>query len=287
MTVFRDARHIVTADVSTMTREDLVEAMTGEAVLAQTDLRPPVPSTPDVVLRVHELTGRGFDDLSFQAHAHEIVGLAGSGGSRKYEIANAIVGLDRPFSGSVTVGHTALGDGNVLGALRAGVGFTPQDRHESGFVPGLGIGENLTMTVPHRLGRRGVVRPGRREEFARSLIAELDVVPAEPGYPVGQLSGGNQQKVVAGRAIADTPRLLVLMAPTAGVDVKSRTSLMDTAVRSAERGAAVLVVTDDLDDLRYCHRVLVLHRGRIVTELHDSWTDQQVVAAMEGMTASE
>jgi simple sugar transport system ATP-binding protein len=167
--------------------------------------------------------------------------------------------------------------------LGAGIGFVPQDRHAAGFVGGLSIAENVTMTVPHRLGRFGWISPQRRKRFAEDMIERLDIVPRRPAQQTGDLSGGNQQKVVAGRALADEPKLLVLMAPTAGVDVKSKESLMQCATDSARSGAGVLVITDDLDDLRYCHRVLVLFRGALVAEFSGTWEDRDLVAAMEGV----
>jgi simple sugar transport system ATP-binding protein len=91
---------------------------------------------------------------------------------------------------------------------------------------------------------------------------------------------------VMARALADDPRLLVLMTPTAGVDIKSKQTLMDTAADSARRGSGVLVVSDDLDDLRYCHRVVVMFRGVVVGELSGTWEDRQLVAAMEGIESS-
>jgi simple sugar transport system ATP-binding protein len=171
-------------------------------------------------------------------------------------------------------------------ALAAGIGFVPQDRHREGLVPGLSVAENLTMTVPHRLGRHGLLSVRRRNNLARRTIEQLDIVTRHPAQQVVELSGGNQQKVVMGRALADQPRVLVLMAPTAGVDVKSKRTLMDAAAESASGGAGVLVVTDDLDDLRYCHRVVVMFRGEVVAEVRGTWDDETLVAAMEGVELS-
>jgi simple sugar transport system ATP-binding protein len=167
--------------------------------------------------------------------------------------------------------------------LAAGVGFVPQDRHREGFVPDLSVAENVTMTVPHRLGRFGVLSPRRRARLAEQAIDRLGIVTAGPAQPVSDLSGGNQQKVVMARALADQPRVLVLMSPTAGVDVRSKDALMSAAVDAARAGAGVLVVTDDLDDLRYCHRVVVFFHGRQVAELTGAWADTALVAAMEGV----
>jgi len=100
---------------------------------------------------------------------------------------------------------------------------------------------------------------------------------------VSALSGGNQQKVVMGRALASEPRVLVLIRPTAGVDVRSKESLLGTVEAAAADGCAALIVSDELDDLRVADRVLVMFKGRVVTELARGWTDQQMVAAIEGL----
>jgi simple sugar transport system ATP-binding protein len=235
------------------------------------------------VLEVEALSGPTYADVSLAVQAGEIVGLAGGGSSGKFDVADAIVGLTSPRTGSVRIAGSVLRPGSVPRALRAGVGFVPRDRHAQGFVEGLSVAENLTMTVPHRLGRHGWLDPGRRTEVAEEMIRRLDVVPPRPEQAVGELSGGNQQKVVAGRALADEPRVLVLMTPTAGVDVRSKESLMASAVGAAAGGAGVLLVTDDLEDLRYCHRLVVLFRGHVVAEHSESWEDRELVAEMEGM----
>ncbi|GAA4841580.1 sugar ABC transporter ATP-binding protein [Luteimicrobium xylanilyticum] len=283
VTVYRDAQHIVTARIDELSRTQLVEAMTGEKVRDREDPRPPLPTTDERVLEVRDLAADEYRGVSFDVRPGEIVGLAGAGGSGKTALAEALVGLRRPQSGEVLLDGVAQRLGSVPRALAAGIGFVPQDRRAEGYVPGLSIEENLTMTVPHRLGRFGVVSPKRRAALAWTLIDRLDIVPRRPEQEVGDLSGGNQQKVVAGRAIADDPRLLVMMAPTAGVDVKSKESLMATAVDTARGRAGVVVVTDDLDDLRYCHRVLVLFRGDVVAELTGTWDDRELVSAMEGV----
>jgi simple sugar transport system ATP-binding protein len=100
---------------------------------------------------------------------------------------------------------------------------------------------------------------------------------------VAALSGGNQQKVVMGRALANDPRLLVLIQPTAGVDVRSKETLLDVVDRVREAGSAVLVASDELDDLRTCDRVLVMFGGRVVAEFAAGWSDSELIAAMEGI----
>ncbi|WP_341720996.1 sugar ABC transporter ATP-binding protein [Micromonospora sp. FIMYZ51] len=283
VTVFRDARHIVTAPVAQLSRPELVAAMTGEDVtMPEADHRP-LPADAPVLLSVRDLVTSSGAELSVQARAGEVVGIAGGGGSGKVEVAEAMVGLARPAGGTVAVDGRALRPGSVPDALDAGVGLVPQDRHREGLVPLLSIAENVTMTVPGRVGRRGLISPARRDALARDTIADLAIKASGPHVPVSDLSGGNQQKVVMGRALASDPKLLVLITPTAGVDVRSKQTLLGVVEEVRRRGTTVLVVSDELDDLRICDRVLVMFQGRVVREMAHGWSDNELVAAMEGV----
>jgi simple sugar transport system ATP-binding protein len=115
------------------------------------------------------------------------------------------------------------------------------------------------------------------------MIDSLAIKASGPELPVSALSGGNQQKVVMARALADDPRLLVLINPTAGVDVRSKEFLLGKVEQAADAGTAVLVASDEVDDLRLCDRVLVMFQGRVVSELPRGWHDHELVAAMEGV----
>jgi simple sugar transport system ATP-binding protein len=285
VTVLRDARHILTAPVADIPRQQLVAAMTGENVhLASATDRPPVSAQAPTVLRVRDLAVTdAMEKLSFSIRAGEIVGLAGGGGSGKVEVAEALVGLRKAASGQVTVSGRALRPGSVPDSLAAGVGLVPQDRHREGFVPLLSIAENVTMTVPHRLRRFGILASSSRDTLARKLIDKLTIKTPGPELPVAGLSGGNQQKVVMARALASDPRLLVLIGPTAGVDVRSKETLLDAVGDARAAGTAVLIVSDELDDLRACDRVLVMFSGRVVREVVRGWNDNDLVAAMEGI----
>lgn len=289
VTVMRDARHIVTAPVAELPNTELVAAMTGEAtaLIAPPADRPPPDREATPALRVTGLSLPGaFSDVSFAVAPGEIVGLAGSTGSGKMAVGECLVGMRTAVAGQVEVGGRRPRPGSVPAAISAGVGFVPQDRHRSGFVPGLSIAENATMTVPHRLGRFGFLSPARRTELATRAIADLTVVTAGPDQQVGALSGGNQQKVVMARALADRPSVLVLMQPTAGVDVKAKETLLGAAQQAARGGAGVLIISDDLDDLRPADRVLVLFKGTMTLETPRGWHDHDLIAAMEGVSST-
>lgn len=284
VTVFRDARHILTAPVADLPRPELVAAMTGEAA---TDLSEQRASTLDahatVALSVQGLRGDTFTDVTFRVGAGEIVGLAGAAGSGRTEVAETVVGLRSAETGELEIAGRRPRPGSVPAALAAGAGFVPQDRHHQGFVPDMSIADNSTLSVPRRIGRNGLLSRARRDRLAERMIEHLAIKTPGPDLPVSALSGGNQQKVVMARALADDPRLLVLINPTAGVDVRSKEFLLAKVEETADTGTGVLIASDELDDLRMCDRILVMFQGRVTTEFARGWHDHDLVAAMEGV----
>ncbi|MER5542227.1 sugar ABC transporter ATP-binding protein [Streptomyces sp. NPDC002589] len=284
VTVFRDARHIVTAPVADLPRADLVAAMTGEAATDRREERTRVLAPgATAALSVRALRGDGYDDVSFEIAAGEIVGLAGAAGSGRTEVAETVVGLRAAAAGEVEIAGRRPRPGSVPAALAAGAGFVPQDRHHQGFVPDMSIADNATLSVPRRIGQGGFLSRSRRDRLAEGMIEHLAIKTPGPELPVSALSGGNQQKVVMARALADDPRLLVLINPTAGVDVRSKEFLLGKVEETAATGTGVLIASDELDDLRMCDRVLVMFQGRVTTEIARDWHDHDLVAAMEGV----
>ncbi|MFD5762378.1 ATP-binding cassette domain-containing protein, partial [Streptomyces sp. NPDC127044] len=198
-------------------------------------------------------------------------------------LAESVAGQHTPTGGTAQLDAQGQRFGDVQAALKAGVACVPRDRHEQGLVSGMTIGDNTTMSVLNRLGRYGFISAARKRGFATELIERLDIHTEGPEQPVSDLSGGNAQKVVMARALASDPRLLVLINPTAGVDVKSKESLLSRMDSASEDGTAVLVVSDELDDLRRCDRVLVLFHGRVVAEHPAGWHDHELIASIEGV----
>ncbi|WP_433464232.1 sugar ABC transporter ATP-binding protein [Spirillospora sp. CA-128828] len=284
VTVFRDARWITTAPVGELAKGALVEAMTGEAAALgrSTGKREPVRS--EVRLEVKDLTDGAFTGVSLSVRRGEVLGLAGSSSSGKIELAETLVGLRKPRGGGALLDGRALPFGDVRKAISAGIGFVPRDRHREGLVPELSVGENATMTIAGRLGPYGIIGPKRLREAAAESISGLDIKTQGPDQPVTGLSGGNQQKVVMARALAVEPRLLVLINPTAGVDVKSKESLLGVVDEIRKRGTSVIIISDELDDLRPCDRVLVLFHGRVTAEHAVGWNDHELVASIEGVS---
>ncbi|MFG3717840.1 sugar ABC transporter ATP-binding protein [Streptomyces massasporeus] len=283
VTVLRDARWITTAPVADLPRQALVEAMAGETIAEAAERQRAVEAAGPVLLDVRGLRSTAYENVDLTVRRGEVVGLAGSSASGKIELAETFTGLHTPTGGTVRLDGAPLPFGDVHKALEAGVGFVPRDRHDQGLVFGMSIGDNATLSVLDRLGRFGFVGTDRRRGVATALIERLDIHAEGPEQPVSDLSGGNAQKVVMARALASDPRLLVLVNPTAGVDVKSKESLLARVDSAREDGTAVLVVSDELDDLRRCDRVLVLFHGRVVAEHRAGWRDHELIASIEGV----
>jgi simple sugar transport system ATP-binding protein len=284
VTILRDGQVVMTADVGDLVKDEIVAAMIGPAGAASAigQRSSGARVVGDTVLEVRGLTIDGWcEDISFEIRAAEFVGLAGLAGCGKAQVADAIAGLVEPDGGAILVAGRPVRPGRVDLAIGHGISYVPGDRHARGICPNLSTEENLTMSVLDRLGRFGLVDPRRRKNRAEGLIDDLDIVASSPRQLVAELSGGNQQKAVLGRALASDPRVLVLVDPTAGVDVESRRLLLAAIQRSGQ--TCVLVVSDDLDELAICDRVLVMFAGGITREFGRQRDDNELVAAMEGV----
>jgi simple sugar transport system ATP-binding protein len=282
--VLRDGRLVADDVVSALPKQALVAAMVGQGFAE----RGPAPAesgrtaTGDVVLSVDDLTVTGrVDGVSLSIRSGEKLGVAGLTGSGRVELAEAIVGERRPDSGSVRVRDREVRTGSVRAARDSGIGYVPGDRHASGFCGNLSVEENISLTVLEKLGTAGWVSSRRRRALANTMIDDLQIKASSPAQPAEELSGGNQQKTVMARAMAVDPAVLVLVSPTAGVDIASKEALFGT-IRDAE--PAVLLVSDEIDELALCDRVLVMFAGRIHAEFSRDWEESDMVAAIEGMS---
>lgn len=285
VTVLRDARHIVTAPVADLPKDALIEAMTGEQAnlhIADATGRT-LPADAPVTLAVKNIGGEDFQNVSFTIRAGEVVGLSGATSSGRIGVAEAVAGLGRYASGDIEIKGRRLPSADVPAALAMGVGCVPKSRHKEGLVLSQSVADNTIMTISRQMGPAGFIAPKRRGDVTRETIRSLGVVTQGPEQLVSGLSGGNQQKVVMGRALANNPSVLVLMDPTAGVDVKSKEALLGVVERMRQEGKAILVVSGEIEDLKTCDRVLVMRHGGIVAEHKAGWSDNTLVASIEGI----
>jgi simple sugar transport system ATP-binding protein len=290
LTVLRDGKRVLSAPVGEIKQDRLVEAMVGETPQQAAGNIAPNRATamerPRLeISHLHVVARQGpVQDVSLAVSAGECVGLVGLQGSGTATVADAVVGLLKPAAGEIKLDGKPVRAGKVDATLQQGIAYVPEDRHARGFVPYLGVGENLTVTILDRLSRWGIVSLARRDQIATDLVQQLGIVTSGLDQKVGQLSGGNQQKVVVGRALARQPAVLVVISPTVGVDVASKEALLNVIGAARDSGTAVLLVSDDLDDLRICTRLLIMVKGRLVKEYRQPpWDQHEVIAAVEGL----
>jgi simple sugar transport system ATP-binding protein len=291
VTVLRDGRVVAEAPLEEMPKERVVRAMVGDATPAGDRRRAGAGAASAREVPVLEVLDLQIDGavfgVSLQVAAGECVGLAGLAGSGKSEIGDAIAGLVAPMGGKILVSSADLRGGDVTDARRKGVGYVPRDRHARGIIPLLSIAENMTMTIVEQMGPAGIVLPDRQADAAARMVGSLQIVAASTDQPINELSGGNQQKAVMARALASAPRVLVLLYPTQGVDIASKEALFAIVERARVGGAGVLIVSDELDELSVCDRVLVIFKGRLTEEFPAGWSSEKLVAAIEGIGHGE
>jgi simple sugar transport system ATP-binding protein len=224
--------------------------------------------------------------VSFNVRAREIVAIAGVDGNGQTELIDALTGLLRPASGTVTVaGKPADHGATAREMLDLGVGHIPEDRQRRGLVLEFSIAENIALHDYNQqpASKAGWLYPGRLIARARQLIKDFDVRGGGPRTPGGALSGGNQQKVVVAREVARNPKVLIAAQPTRGLDVGAIEYVHRRLVAERDEGRAVLLVSLELEEvLSLADRILVMFEGEIVGEYTPDVSEEELGIAMTG-----
>ncbi|MGH2835530.1 MAG: sugar ABC transporter ATP-binding protein, partial [Solirubrobacteraceae bacterium] len=278
VTVLRDGSRILSQQIGGLTQNDLVRAMVGRDVQ---DLGHAPRTAGRSVLKVEHLTREGvFVDVSLEVREGEVVALAGLVGSGRSEVARAIFGIDRYDAGAVEVSGRHLTRGSPSRAMRAGVGFVPEDRRQQGLVMEMSTARNISLPSLHKLRRSGVIRPAQEIAFGTDWADRLRVKYGRVSSPVSLLSGGNQQKVVLAKWLARRPALLIVDEPTRGIDIGTKAEVHALISSLAEEGVAVLVISSELPEvLALADRVLVMREGRIVAEMPRAEASEEAIVA--------
>lgn len=283
--VLRDGEVVMDHELAGLAVDDLVNAMVGDIGSKERVEQPPaLPSDAEPMVAVSLLSVHPrCQDVSFTVRPGECLGITGLDGAGHVQVAEALCGLTAADRGTVSLRGTPVEVGGVRGRIAAGISFVPEDRNNGGYVPALSVAENSTLPVMHRITNPvRMIRTKVREQMYRSLAAEWSIKAWGPRQPMEELSGGNQQKVVLARAVSSEPDLLVLMNPTAGVDVAAKRSIYETIKLTAGREKAIIVVSSDDEDFAICHRVLVMFRGAIHRELTAPFSDADLSKAIQG-----
>jgi rhamnose transport system ATP-binding protein len=277
LTVFRDGAHIITAPVSEMTTEEIIKHMVGREL---SNLFPKGEAEiGEVVLDVRHLTRPGvFADVNFQLRRGEILGFAGLVGAGRTEVAQVLFGIDQAESGEVWLKGKQVHIRSPQQAMRYGIAYVPEDRHQHGLVMNFSIAANVSLAILQQVSRLGLVDPRRERRIAGEYSSQLNVRSAGMEQLVNALSGGNQQKVVLSKWLATNPSVLILDEPTRGIDVGAKAEVHRIISDLAARGLAIILISSELPEvLAMADRVIVLQEGRVTGMFERSEATQERV----------
>lgn len=288
--VLRDGHNVGFLEgVCGVTPEQLIQLMVGRPVQQdrgpEAAFRPPADVQPVLETIALSLPG-AFQGISFRLFAGEVLGAAGLLGSGRTEIARAIFGANPAVSGEIRLNGKPVVVRSPAEAFRLGIGMVPEERRRDGLILGRSVADNLTLPW---LAQRGAARPvSTREQLgiAQPLKDQLRIRVARWSSPVRLLSGGNQQKVVIGKWLAISPKVLILDEPTRGIDVGTKPEILRLIRKIAAGGTAVLLISSDLSEiLSISDRILTLYEGRITGDLsREEATPERISALCHGLT---
>ena len=278
--VFRDGASVGSGMIAGTGSEQLIRLMVGRSV---DQLFPKLETTlGEELLRVEGLSrAREFDKVSFSVRQGETLGIYGLVGAGRTELAQCLFGLTAPDAGSIHIGGKPVTLDSPADAVRHGLAYVPEDRQQQGAILPFSIASNLALTNLSTLAPRGMCSRQRESELANHWISALGVKATGPEQNVGDLSGGNQQKVVIAKWLARAPRVLILDEPTKGIDVGAKSAVHAVTNAFAQRGNAVVMISSELPEiLGMSDRILVMRRGRVRALLNrNEATAENVVQA--------
>lgn len=266
ITVLRDGVRVLTESLKSVTPAQIVEAIVGKqaaAHLVHQDRSANIKN--EIVLEVEGLSaGPKLNGISMHVKRGEIVGLAGLMGSGRTELVNTLFGILKPTAGTIKINGKELSISSPKEAIRNRIALIPEDRRSQGLVLDHPVTENLALPLLDKLQRFGLVSSAAVLKRSKEIISQFAIKAAYPTIRVGSLSGGNQQKVVIGKWLGTDPEILMMDEPTAGVDIGTKSEILDLVRQIADEGKSVILISSELPELlSVSDRILVLKDGRV------------------------
>ena len=263
ITVLRDGQLIATVETGDLTPDSIAEMMVGREL---SNLYPP-KHEPDVdaplVLEVEELAAEGVRGVSFSLRKGEILGFAGLIGSGRTAVMEAIVGLAGRTGGTVRVNGETVHFTSIGEAIKAGLVYMTKDRKGKGLLLNVGLQPNLTLLTLNRHIRGGFLNEASEIEAMERATRRFDIRARDASVRVGQLSGGNQQKLMLGKAMESDPEIVIIDEPTRGIDVGTKQQVYHIIAALAKEGKSIIVVSSEMQEvIGLSHRVVVMREGR-------------------------
>jgi ribose transport system ATP-binding protein len=278
-TILRDGRKVADVVMKDTTESAVIARMVGRE-LANAEHKG--FARDEVVLEVSGLTrGTAVRDASFTLGKGEVLGISGLVGAGRTELLRLIAGVDRPEAGEIRVEGRRLALGSPRAAIAAGLGLLPEERKRDGIVARRSVRSNIALASMRRFSRFGFVRRRALAAESEALMRDMNLRPLAIERPIGQFSGGNQQKAIIGRWIAAGARILLFDEPTRGIDVGAKAEIYALIERLATEGRSMIVVSSELPEiLRVADRVLVMREGRIAGVLERNSLSEEAIVKL-------
>lgn len=277
VTIFRDGNRVATNAIDTLSDNDIIKLMIGRPMKEYAHKHN--AQIGDVALKVSKLTRSGaFNNVSFEVRKGEIVGLGGLVGAGRTEVAMALFGIAKAESGTIEVHGKPANIQKPSDAIALGISFVSEDRAQSGIFRTLSVEHNITAAVPVRIAPYGVIRKAIEKALASESVSKLRIRLASLRQPIGELSGGNQQKAILARWLLTEPSILILDEPTRGIDIGVKAEFYDMIGELAAGGRAILLISSELPELlSLCDRVLVMAEGHLTADLPRGVATQETI----------
>lgn len=282
LTVLRDGVAVAVLNREQIIPEEVVGLMIGKKLSESKQSNTLRASDRPVVLDVKGLTKQGvFSDINFDIHEGEIVGFAGLVGAGRTEVMRCIYGADKFDSGKIVYLNKEIKP-DISKNIGKGFGFVPEDRKTQGFVPLLSIEKNVALPNYDMVAKNNIVNSQMERQLGIKMTQELAIKPENSQMPVGNLSGGNQQKAVLAKWLCRDLKLLIIDEPTAGIDIGAKDQIYKILENLASTGTAIIMVSSDLQELvRVSTRIVVMRKGRIFTEFRSGQVTQDDILMAE------
>ena len=268
ITVLRDGQFIGKVNTSDVTNADIISMMFGETQIRR---RPDTLKAQDeIVMDVQGLCRKGkFQDVSFQLHRGEVLGIAGMLGAGRTELLKSLFGADPYDAGSITVNSTqAPHRASPIKMKKLGLGLTPENRKEEGLILIHSIRDNLCYASMDKTSNGWLEIHKKRVAAADKQVDELQIKIPDIAAPVSSLSGGNQQKVVVGNWLNTEPQIMLYDEPSRGIDVNAKQQIFEIMWAQAQQGVSTIFVSSELEELlEVCHRILIMKEGKLIGEV--------------------
>ncbi|MEP7239416.1 MAG: sugar ABC transporter ATP-binding protein [Devosia sp.] len=277
VTIFRDGNRVATDSIGNLSDADIIRLMIGRPLREY--MKKHGTTIGEVALKVEHLSKPGFfSDISFEVRKGEIVGLGGLVGAGRTDVARALFGVAPASGGSITVNGKAVVVSDPSQAIGLGLAFVPEDRAVAGIFRTLSVEQNITAAVPGKIAPGGLIQRLVEKTLAQDSVRKLRIRLASLRQPIGELSGGNQQKSILARWLLTDPSVLILDEPTRGIDIGVKAEFYDMIGELAASGRAILLISSELPELlALCDRVLVMSEGRITADIARAEATQESI----------